>query len=190
MKPRPGKIDRGCLPDLSHLLTNAEPEVEETWSGSPTSSQDTEAGQVKPPDTDAGVEPGCEEVLAICRDVFGTSLGWDDVFADHGGHSIAIARLAHRLQSAGWVVPVRALLSDCGTPRKVAHRQRELQRAPEAPTAAAQSDRNLAERDDTAARVLSVGYFTTLQALFLLVLYSPALMGFLGLVAFTEVVES
>ena len=31
------------------------------------------------------------DVLAICRDVFETSLGWDDVFADNGGHSIVIA---------------------------------------------------------------------------------------------------
>ena len=179
MKPMSGKIDRGCLPNLSHLLTNAEPEAEDTCSGSPTSTQDT----------DAGVEPGCEEVLAICRDVFGTSLGWDDVFADNGGHSIVIARLAQGLQAAGWVVPVRALLSDCDTPRKVANRPRELQQASDAPTAAAKSDRNCAERDETAARVLSVGYFTFLQVLFLSLLYSPPLIGFLGLIAFAEIGE-
>jgi len=179
MKPMSGKIDRGCLPNLSHLLTNAEPEAEDTCGGSPTSTQDT----------DAGVEPGCEEVLAICRDVFGTSLGWDDVFADNGGHSIVIARLAQGLQAAGWVVPVRALLSDCDTPRKVANRPRELQQASEAPTAVAKSDRNCAERDETAARVLSVGYFTFLQVLFLWLLYSPPLIGFLGLIAFAEMGE-
>ena len=189
MKPMSGKIDRGCLPNLSHLLTNAEPEAEDTCSGSPTSTQDTEAGKAKPPDTDAGVEPGCEEVLAICRAVFETSLGWDDVFADNGGHSIVIAQLAQRLQSAGLVVPVRALLSDCDTARKVANRPRELHQASEAPTAAAKSDRNCTERDETAAKVLSVGYFTTLQVLFLSLLYSPPLIGFLGLTAFTEIGE-
>jgi non-ribosomal peptide synthetase-like protein len=178
MKPMSGKIDRGRLPNLSHLLTNAEPAAE-----------DAEAGKARPPDTDAGVEPGCEEVLAICRDVFETSLGWDDGFADNGGHSIVIARLAQRLQAAGWVVPVRALLSDCDTPRKVANRPRELRQTSELPVAVAKSDRNLTERDVTAARVLSVGYFTTLQVLFLSLLYSPALIGFLALVAFAEIGE-
>ena len=188
MKPISGKIDRGCLPNLSGLLTNAEPETEDTGSGSPTSTQDTEAGKAKPPDTDAGVEPGCEEVLAICGAVFETSLGWDDVFADNGGHSIVIAQLAQRLQAAGWVVPVRALLSDCDTARKVANRPREHHQASEAPTAA-KSDRNCTERDETAAKVLSVGYFTTLQVLFLSLLYSPPLIGFLGLIAFAEIGE-
>jgi hypothetical protein len=114
MKPMSGKIDRGRLPNLSHLLANAVPEA---------------AGEAEPPNTDTGMEPGCEEVLAICRAVFETPLGWDHVFADNGGHSIVIARLAQRLRAAGWVVPVRALLSDCDTPRKVANRLRELAQA-------------------------------------------------------------
>jgi non-ribosomal peptide synthetase-like protein len=189
MKPTSGKIDRECLPNLFHLLTNAKPETEDICSGSLTSTQDTEVGKTKPPDTDAGVGPGCEEVLVICRAVFETSLGWDDVFADNGGHSIVIARLAQRLQAAGWVVPVRALLSDCDTPRKVANRPQEVKQAAETPTADAKSGPNCTERDETAARVLSVGYFTLLQVLFLSLLYSPALIGFLGLIAFTEISE-
>jgi non-ribosomal peptide synthetase-like protein len=189
MKPMSGKIDRGCLPDLSHLLTNAEPEAEHPWIGSPTSTQEIESGKAKSPDTDAHVEPGCEEVLAICRSVFETPLTWDDVFADNGGHSIVIARLAQRLHAAGWVVPVRTLLSDCNTPRKVANRRREFQQASKAPTAAAKSDRSRTKRDESAASVLSVGYFTILQVLFLSVLYAPPLIGFLGLVAFAEIGE-
>jgi non-ribosomal peptide synthetase-like protein len=179
MKPMSGKIGRGCLPNLSHLLTNAEPEAEDTCSGSPTSTQDTEAG----------VKPGSEEVLAICRAVFETSLGWDDVFVDNGGHSIVIARLAQRLQAAGWVVSVRALLSDCDTPRKVTNRPRGPQQASQAPSAATKSERNCTERDETAARVLSVRYFTILQVLFLSLLYSPAIIGFLGLIALAEIGE-
>ncbi len=46
----------------------------------------------------------CEEVLAICRAVFETPLGLDNGFAEAGGHSILIARLAQQLQAAGWVV--------------------------------------------------------------------------------------
>ncbi|MGB5813710.1 MAG: AMP-binding protein, partial [Thermoanaerobaculia bacterium] len=176
MKPMSGKIDRGCLPNLSHLLPNAE-------------SQAEEPGKAKPPDTDSDAEPGADEVLAICRKVFDTALGWDDAFADHGGHSIVIARLAQRLRAAGWTVTVRDLLSDCNTARKVTNRPRELQQAPEAPTAAAQSDRNCTGRDEAAAEVLSIGRFTTLQVLFLSLLYSPPLVGFLGLIAFAETGE-
>ena len=175
MKPMSGKIDRGCLPNLSHLLTTAEPEAT--------------ARKAKLSDIDAGEEPGREEVLEICRAVFETPLGWDDGFADNGGHSIVIARLAQRLQAAGWVVPVRALLSDCDTARKVADRPRDLQQASEAPTVAAKCEGNCTDRDEAGARVLSVGYFTILQILFLTLLYSPPLIGFLGLVAFGEIGE-
>ena len=98
MKPVSGKIDRECLPNLSHLLANVEPQAEGAESGSPTRTLDSEAGVAYPAGTDADAEPGSDEVLAICRDVFETPLGWDDTFADHGGHSIVIARLAARCE--------------------------------------------------------------------------------------------
>jgi non-ribosomal peptide synthetase-like protein len=187
MKPVSGKIDRKCLPNLSHLLRNAEPETEDTRRDTPVSTQDTEDGDVKTPDVDAGMEPGGEEVLGICRAVFETPLGWDDGFAEAGGHSIVVARLAQRLQAAGWAVPVRGLLSDCNTARKVASRQREFQQASKAPTAPAKFDENSAERDEGAAEVLSIGYFTTLQVLFALFLYSPGLVAFLEVFGFAEI---
>ena len=127
MKPVSGKIDRTCLPDLSHLPRNAEPEAEDTRSNTPASARDTGEGEVKVLDADAGMDRECEEVLAICRAVFETPLGLDNGFAEAGGHSILIARLAQQLQAAGWVVSVRALLSDCNTARKVANRPRVLQ---------------------------------------------------------------
>ncbi len=58
-----------------------------------------------------------------------------------------------------------------------------------APTAAAKADHSGVERDEKAAKVLSVGYFTTLQVLFLSMLYSPLLISFLGLIAFAEIGE-
>src|SRR5262245_52630079 len=73
MKPVSGKIDRECLPKLSHLLRNAEPDAEYA----PASEQATGEKEVKPPDTDAAMDPACEEVLAICRAVFETALGLD-----------------------------------------------------------------------------------------------------------------
>ncbi|MGB7789577.1 MAG: phosphopantetheine-binding protein, partial [Terrimicrobiaceae bacterium] len=186
MKPVSGKIDRKCLPNLSHLLRNAEPEAEDTRWDRPASARDTGDGDVKVPDAEAGMDPECEEVLSICRAVFETPLGLDDGFAEAGGHSILIARLAQKLQAAGWVVQVRALLSDCNTARKVANRPRALQQASKAFTAPLKSDENSAERDEAAAEVLSIGYFTTLQVLFAIFLYSPLLVALLSFVDFIE----
>ena len=183
MQPVSGKIDRKCLPNLSHLLRNTEPEAEDTRSATLAGTRDTGQEDVNPPDADAGMDPECEEVLAICRALFEMPLGLDDGFAEAGAHSIDIARLAQRLQAAGWVVPVRALLSDRNTARKVANLPRALQQAPMAPV---KSDENSAERDEAAAEVLSIGYFTTLQVLFAIFLYSPALVALLSAVDFVE----
>ncbi len=179
MKPLSGKIDRQCLPKLSNLLTNTGPEAEGNI-GKPST------GTI---DTDKIMEPGSEEVLAICNAVFETSLGWDDVFADSGGHSIVIARLAQRLQVAGWLVPVRALLSDCDTARKVANRPQQLRQPTGTPASAQNTKQHSKARDEAAVKVLSTGYFTILQVLFLSLLYSPPLIGFLGLIAFSEIGE-
>ena len=102
MKPVSGKIDRKCLPNLSHPLRNAEPEAEDTRWDTPASARHRD-GDVKVPDAEAGMDPECEEVLSICRAVFETPLGLDDGFAEAGGHSILIARLAQncKLQD-GW----------------------------------------------------------------------------------------
>ena len=186
MKPVSGKIDRNCLPKLSHLPRNAEPEAEDTRSDTPASARDTGEGEVKVLDADAGMDRECEDELAICRAVFETPLGLDDGFAEAGGYSILIARLAQKLQAAGWVVPVRALLTDCNTARKVANRPRALQRAFKAFAVPVKSDENSAERDEAAVEVLSIGYFTTLQVLFAIFLYSPLLVAFLSFVDFIE----
>jgi non-ribosomal peptide synthetase-like protein len=176
MKPVSGKINRKCLPNLSHRLRNAEAEAEDTQG----CARVTGDGDVKVPDAEAGMDPGCQEALSICRAVFETPLELDDGFAEAGGHSILIARLAQKLQAAGWVVQVRALLSDCNTARKVANRPRVLQQASKTFTALVKPDENSAERDEAAAEVLSIGYFTTLQVLFATLLYSPGLLAFFG----------
>src|SRR5262245_2825758 len=188
MKPVSGKIDRKCLPDLSYLLRSAEPGAEAILGE--TSANPRPAGKraVSPPAVaDAGVAPECEEVLAICRSVFETPLGPDDGFAEAGGHSILIARLAQKLQATGWAVPVRALLSDCNTARKVASRPRAVQQAFETPPARVKSYAGRADRDEAAAEVLSVAHFTTLQVLFAAFLYSPALVALFIALAYVEV---
>ncbi|MGB9328675.1 MAG: phosphopantetheine-binding protein, partial [Pseudolabrys sp.] len=187
MKPVSGKIDRKSLPNLSHLQGNAEPEAEDVRWDTPGSARDTREGDVTVPAAEAGMDPECEEVLSICRAVFETPLGLDDGFAEAGGHSILIARLAQKLQTAGWVVQVRALLSDCNTARKVANRPRALQQASKVVTAPVKSDENSAERDEAAAEVLSIGYFTTLQVLFATLLYSPGLVVLFGVLGVIDV---
>jgi non-ribosomal peptide synthetase-like protein len=190
LNPVSGKIDRKRLPDLSQLESNTESQVKESSDFSPrrTRVKGPRAGIA--PDLDADAEPGSEEVLAICRKVFdNTALGWDDVFANHGGHSLRIAELTLRLQVAGWKVTVRDLLTDCNTARRVAALPREFRQTPEPPAAVAQPDSRRSERDGAVAEVLSVRHFTTLQALFLLLLYSPHLMVFVGLVAMVRIGE-
>jgi non-ribosomal peptide synthetase-like protein len=179
MKPVSGKIDRKCLPKLSHLLRNAKSETENICWGS---ARNTREGKAKV----LGTDPECDEVLAICRAVFETPIGLDDGFAEAGGHSILIARLAQKLQAAGWAVQVRELLSDCNTVRKVANRPRAFQQAGKVATAPVKSEKNGTERDEAAAEVLSIGYFTTLQVLFAIFLYSPVLAVILIVVDFVQ----
>ena len=136
MKPVSGKIDRSVSAEPVSSAESAEPAPSTSDGTHRPAQRDTGNGEVRPPDADAGMDPECEEVLAICRAVFETPLGLDDGFVESGGHSIVIARLAQRLQAAGWAVSVRALLSDCNTARKVASRPRALLQASKAPAAA------------------------------------------------------
>lgn len=178
LNPVSGKIDRKRLPNLS-APTKAEAE--------PAPSLGQEQRDTEPSRAERDLPPGAEEVLAISRDVFEAPLGWDDGFAESGGHSIVIARLAQRLHAAGWTVSVRALLTDCNTPRKVASGARQVQRAAAAPTVAARPVESREGRDEQAAEVLPVGRFTALQVLFALFLYSPGLIGFFVALAYIEI---
>jgi non-ribosomal peptide synthetase-like protein len=175
--PISGKIDRKRLPDLSRLLKTA------ALQGK------VAVGRAKatPEHPAESLDPDCAEVLAICEAVFETTLGPDVGFAESGGHSILIARLAQRLQAAGWVVPLRALVSECNTARKVAVRPRLSPHTSGAPAGQVKSDAAAAGRDEAAAEVLSIGYFTTLQVLFAMVLYLPVFVAILGVADLVDV---
>jgi non-ribosomal peptide synthetase-like protein len=167
MKPLSGKIDRRCLPDLSLLLTDTVPSASTHWSGDDTS-----------PEEGPSVDGDLGRVLVICRDIFETPLGLDDEFAFSGGHSIAIARLAQKLQGAGWQIGVRDLLSDSNTVRKIVMRPRKNGRAddPFESTLPSSNDTKPIVRDEAAARTLPVHVFTTLQVLFAVLLYLPGII--------------
>ena len=90
MKEVSGKIDRTRLPDLSQLRGMIDTNM--------TGDRELPTATARRPGD--GDEPGAEDVLAICRSVFERPIGWDDGFAEAGGHSIVIARLA--LDLAGW----------------------------------------------------------------------------------------
>ena len=185
MSPVSGKIDRVHLPNLSLLRTKASQVAQNAIIGLPF----TETGEALASEPDEELEADCEEVLAICNAVFETPIGWDDLFADHGGHSIVIARLAERLRVAGWTVSVRELLSDCNTARKVARHSTQLPQPSSASATMVQGGGNFAQRDEAAAKVFSVANFTIRQTLFLWLLYAPLLAGFLGLIAIAEIGE-
>jgi non-ribosomal peptide synthetase-like protein len=189
MQPVSGKIDRKRLPNLSHLLRGA-PDAERVCRGAAVVAYNGDGrheADVTPSNADADMDPRCAEVLAICRTVFETPLGLDDGFVEAGGHSIGIARLAQQLQAAGWVVPVRDLLGDCNTARKVANRPRAVLQAVKAFSPVVKSGASGAVRDEAAAEVLSVGHFTTLQFLFAVFLYSPGIATFLVALSFLDV---
>ncbi len=171
LNPVSGKIDRRRLPNLSRLKGVVAPRAEGA----------EDQGMV--PHRDVAVDAGAGEALAICRELLGATLGWDDVFSDHGGHSIVIAGLTTRLRAAGWKATVWDLLSDHNTARKVAALPREPREV------SAPSSPRSRERGEAAGATLSVGLFTTLQVLFLLFLYAPLGAGFVGLVAIAPVGE-
>ncbi|MGI9483831.1 MAG: AMP-binding protein [Hyphomicrobiales bacterium] len=180
MKPTSGKIDRERLPDLSEHFENGRFAPDNAAEDTPASAPGYEEIEV-------GLPAGADEVLAICKNIFGAHLGWDGVFAENGGHSISIARLAQKLHASGRAVPVRALLSDCNTARKIAERPPQEDQPSTAALNAAVSRETETIRDEHAAEVLSPHVFTIQQVLFLSVLYLPHLAGFLAVVAFSEI---
>ena len=187
MKSVSGKIDRKSLPDVSQLVAKAGLDTPRIRVGPLVGALDADDEAAAPPEDNKELEPGSEDVLAICRAVFETPLGWDDGFAEAGGHSIIIARLARRLQTAGWAVSVRALLSDCNTARKVARLPRQVRQASAPQTIAASPEKLRVARDEAAAEVLPVGYFTALQFLFAIVLLLPGEFALVGAVSFLEI---
>jgi non-ribosomal peptide synthetase-like protein len=190
MKPVSGKIDRKRLPDVAALPATAETNLKTSKNGE---VQKADLAAIKRSEVNSSLGagpdegPNAEDVLEICRSVFEAPIGWDDAFADVGGHSIIIARLAQRLHASGRPVSVRALLSECNTARKLAERQPAVLSKLE-PSSSPVRSKNPADRPDAkAAQVLPIGLFTLLQIVFLLILYAPGLLAFLTFFGFADI---
>ena len=182
MKPLSGKIDRDCLPRLSGLMRDIGTAAQCPDGDARAGMRDGAQEKASAPD-----DPASREVLAICNAVFGRPLGLDDGFVEAGGHSLLIARLAERLQAAGWTIPVRALLSDCNTARKVARRPRALRQESKAAMVHVKSDPHSSKHGQPAAEVLSIGYFTASQLLLMTLLYAPGLVSLVIALDFVDV---
>src|SRR5262249_16089804 len=77
MKPISGKIDRNCLPNLSHLLRHPGPEPKDTLSDTAVGAREAGLADLATRDADAGMTGECAEVLAICRAALELPLGLD-----------------------------------------------------------------------------------------------------------------
>ncbi len=180
MKPVSGKIDRKQLPDLRRVSHSTVPEAADGGPAEPTSGQRDVDESITSSDADPAISPEDQDVLEICRTVLGTALGLDDDFTAAGGHSIAIAHLAQRLQSAGWGVTVRDLLTEVNTPRRVGQCPRRLQPVAEIPQLPKSLHACSTTSDEPGAQLLSVGHFTIRQVLFACLFYSPAVVILIG----------
>lgn len=190
MKPVSGKIDRKRLPKVTVVPASVGMESKASVH---KEAHSADLGTIKNGDVNNSVQarpemvPKAEDVLEICRSVFEAPIGWDDAFADVGGHSIVIARLAQRLHSSGRPVTVRALLSECNTARKIAERTPVAMPELEINSEPARSETPIGMPDAKAAQVLPVGWFTLLQMVFVVIVYAPGLIAFLILIGFADI---
>ena len=179
LKPLSGKIDRSLLPRIDAVK---EPPRLVSHDAA-IAAGGSAAAEPHTPDNAAGEgDEEAEEPLTLCRSVLGPQLGWHDRFADHGGHSIAIARLAQQLQAAGYAVSVRDLLSQTATAADVAARGKVAPAAGEARAERAAAAVAHEARDDEAAAVVSPAVFTLLQVVLLSLLYLPGAAGLIAVV--------
>ena len=101
-------------------------------------------------------------MLALCRTQLGSELGWRDDFVEWGAHSIAIAQLTQTLQSAGYPVTVRALLSEYRCAADIAALTCAIQ--PQAGLASSQPNPPTLDDAEVESRVYSFRSFSALQA--------------------------
>ena len=165
--PASGKINRRALPSVADIAGFEAPEAPVL-----TAVTDEESASLP------------AEVLTLCRAELGATLDWHDDFIDWGAHSIAIARLTQQLQTAGYPVSVRGLLSETRTAAAIA--ELPTQRQEQAPIESAANTQAGSEaytqRGQQTGRMFGFRLFSALQGMAAVILRVPLLlMATLGL---------
>ena len=152
-----GKIDRQALPQISQFFVADS-------SGKSIAGQESESNHERDP-----------AVLAMCRAELGASLDWHDDFMDWGAHSIAIAQLTQTLQSAGYDVSVRSLLSDHRSAEKIADLSINSDAAAQTrdESVSARASKNQKQQDVVQGTPLSFRHFSLMQAVGAITLRLP-----------------
>ena len=149
-----GKIDRGSLPEITYA------------------SHRGEAESAPRPVTDSSAKRD-HDILGICRSVLGEGLSWEDDFVDWGAHSLTIAQLAQALQSKGFDLSVRQLLSELKSAAAIAQHSEDSQ-AEDVPV---RQTKDWPELGDSVERSsISFPIFSTIQAVGILTLRAPFLL--------------
>ena len=162
--PASGKINRRALPSVADVVG-----FEATESAVSAAFTDDESASLP------------TEVLTLCRAELGPTLDWHDDFIDWGAHSIAIARLTQQLQSAGYPVSVRGLLSETRTAAAIAELPTQRQDEQEAVASTAGTHAG-SEASAYAGRSYGFRLFSALQGMAAVLLRVPLLlMAALGL---------
>ena len=167
LKPLSGKIDRQQLPVLPRY------EGPVTTAGTPHQN-------------DVEIESTQNEgVLNICREILGSTLGWDDDFVSWGAHSIAMAKLTQALRQAGFQVSVRDLLTEFRSARLAAQLPHSPVMEPD-DTQVITPLSTAATLTDSTHGALRPWHFTLLQAVGIVLLRLPTVMGLVVLLAWGD----
>ena len=174
--PISGKIDRKRLPDLSQLLRNATPRAE-------VAVGDARHQRGVRRESGPRLRGGAGDLQGGVRDPAGT-----------GRRIRGVRRALDPHRASGTATPgCRMGGAAPGAPRRMQHGTQgrhppaEVATHRGAPAGQVKSDADAAGRDEAAAEVLSVRYFTTLQVLFASVLYLPAFLAILGVADLVDV---
>jgi non-ribosomal peptide synthetase-like protein len=160
--PASGKINRRALPSVVNVAG-----FEASEADAATAVTDDKSASLP------------AELLALCRAELGPTLDWHDDFIDWGAHSIAIARLTQQLQTAGYPVSVRGLLSETRSAAAIAQlptHSEDKQKPVESTAGTYAGSEALSETPQQTGRSYGFRQFTVLQAIAALTLRLPLLL--------------
>ena len=179
MKPVSGKIDRECLPNLAHLLRSAEPQAKDAVK-TRRPMRRTKRKRLPNCPLPKAPAPSARRYWRSAAPCSRRRSDWTmDLPRPAGTRSSSPAWRRNCKLQDGWCRSGRCSVTatQCG---KSPTARGTLEQASKASAAPVKFSETCAERDECAAEVLSIRYFTTLQVLFATFLYSPLLVAFVG----------